>query len=172
MKNNTNKNINLSKWFNPLVIVIVTLIALIFVLSIFRSASNFLKIGIGVNARIGDLRGAIALETFENDNKPSFVIYYAEWCGHCKRTMPEFEKLKNSYNGNIRIVAINSEDEKYSQLIKKQEISGFPTIRYYPSGLSSSYQEYNGGRTKEDFEEFLGSVTGVDDPLLDQASPY
>jgi thiol-disulfide isomerase/thioredoxin len=172
MKNSNINSKNFSTWLNPLVIVVVTLIALIFILSIFRSASSFLKLGLGINARIGDLKGSIALETFDNQDKPSFVMYYAEWCGHCKRTMPEFEKLKDNYKGSIKIIAINSEDAQYAELIKTQEIKGFPTIRYYPSGLSGSYQEYNGGRTQSDFEGFLQSVVGVNDPLPDQASPY
>ena len=172
MRNNNNNIKSLSTWLNPLVIVVVTLIALIFILSIFRSASSFLKLGFGVNARIGDLKGSIALETFENEDKPSFVMYYAEWCGHCKRTMPEFNKLKESYSGSVQIIAINSEDEEYTELIKKQEIKGYPTIRYYPTGLNGSYKEYNGERTESDFKNFLDSVSGVKDTLPDQASPY
>jgi protein disulfide-isomerase A6 len=72
--------------------------------------------------------------------------------------MPEFKKLMNSYNGNVKIVAIDSESEENKDLVKSQNIKGFPTIRYYPSGLSGDHQEYEGGRTHDDFMQYLNSL--------------
>ena len=172
---------------NPLFIVIILLLGLIIVLSIFRTASPFLSIGFGINAHIGDLKGSFELETFDNmvygglqdpsiislspsdesqdpsctspddSTAPLFIMYYAEWCGHCKRTMPHFNKLIENYKGDIKIIAVNSEDEENKDLIKSQNIKGFPTIRYYPSGISSDAQEYNGERSYNDFMQYLSS---------------
>jgi thiol-disulfide isomerase/thioredoxin len=161
---NINKLKNTYIMTNPLFIVIMLLLGLIIVLSVFRSASPFLSLGFGVNAHIGELKGSFELETFDNaqkqlsDSDKLFVMYYAEWCGHCKKTMPEFENLINNYKGNIKIIVINSEDEEYKNLVKSQNIKGFPTIRYYSSGIEGVYQEYNGGRTEKDFAEYLSSV--------------
>jgi len=158
------KNTNLNVIRNPLFIIVMLLIGLIIVLAIFRSVSPFLSLGFGMNAHIGDLKGSFEIEAFDNNldlsNNSSalFVMYYAEWCGHCKRTMPEFNKLIDSYNGNIKIILINSEQDEYKDLIKSQDIKGFPTIRYYPAGLSSDYQEYNGGRTHSEFMQYLESL--------------
>jgi thiol-disulfide isomerase/thioredoxin len=151
---------------NPLFIMIILILGLIIVLAIFRSSSPFLNVGFDINAHIGDLKGSFQIEAFDNqintmDNSSSgalFIMYYAEWCGHCKRTMPEFNKLADSYDGKIKIIAINSESEENKELVKSQNIKGFPTIRYYPSGLSSDYQEYEGGRTKDDFMQYLNSL--------------
>jgi len=158
------KNTNLNAIKNPLSIIIMLLIGLILVLAIFRSVSPFLSLGFGVNAHIGELKGSFEIEAFDNNSDQSydssslFVMYYAEWCGHCKRTMPEFNKLMNNYNGSVKILLINSEQDEYKDLIKSQDIKGFPTIRYYPSGLSSDYQEYSGGRTESDFMQYLESL--------------
>ena len=158
------KNTNLNAIKNPLSIIIMLLIGLILVLAIFRSVSPFLSLGFGVNAHIGELKGSFEIEAFDNnadqsyDSSSLFVMYYAEWCGHCKRTMPEFNKLMDNYNGSVKILLINSEQDEYKDLIKSQDIKGFPTIRYYPSGLSSDYQEYNGGRTQSDFMQYLESL--------------
>jgi thiol-disulfide isomerase/thioredoxin len=158
------KNTNLNAIKNPLSIIIMLLIGLILVLAIFRSVSPFLSLGFGVNAHIGELKGSFEIEAFDNnpdqsyDSSSLFVMYYAEWCGHCKRTMPEFNKLMNNYNGSVKIILINSEQDEYKDLIKSQDIKGFPTIRYYPSGLSSDYQEYSGGRTESDFMQYLESL--------------
>jgi protein disulfide-isomerase A6 len=161
MNSNKSKNSFLT---NPLFIIILLLIGLIVVLAVFRSVSPFLSLGFGVNAHIGDLKGSFEIEAFDNDNSESssteaiFVMYYAEWCGHCKRTMPEFQKLMDSYSGSVKIIAVNSESEENKSLVQSQNIKGFPTIRYYPSGLSGDYQEYSGGRTQNDFMQYLNSV--------------
>jgi thiol-disulfide isomerase/thioredoxin len=143
---------------NPLFIVIILLLGLIIILAVFRTASPFLTLGFGINARIGDLKGSFEIEAFDNDNQPVFVMFYAEWCGHCKKTMPEFNSLIEGYKGNIKIIMIDSEASENTELIKSQNIKGFPTIRYYPSGFLGESQEYNGNRTANDFIEYLNSM--------------
>jgi len=155
---------------NPLFLIIILILILIIVLAFFKSSTPILSFGI--NANIGDIRGSFEIEAFDNSSDSNFVMYYAEWCGHCKRTMPEFKKLIEGYNGNIKIMAIDSESPENAQLIKSQKISGFPTIRYYPTGLSNKYDEYTGGRTYSDFVQYLGSIEGTPDQAPDQAAPY
>jgi thiol-disulfide isomerase/thioredoxin len=161
---NLNKLKSTNVMTNPLFIIIMLLLGLIIILAIFRSASPFLSVGFGVNAHIGELKGSFEIEAFDNapdqsnDSDALFIMYYAEWCGHCKKTMPEFKKLMDSYNGNVKIIAIDSESEENKDLVKSQNIKGFPTIRYYPSGLSGDHQEYDGGRTQDDFMQYLNSL--------------
>jgi len=155
---------------NPLVVIIGLILALIVVLAILRPASPFLNFGFGVNAHLGDLKGSINFEAFEN-SQPAFIMYYAEWCGHCKRTKPEFQKLKESYSGSVKIDMIDCEDPKNAELVKQQNIKGFPTIRYYPNGLSENHQEYSGNRTLFDFNQYLNNVTGTLDKQPDNAAP-
>lgn len=171
---NSNKVMKNSKsmYTNPLFIIIMILLALIIILAIFRSAGPFLTMGFGVNAHIGDLKGSFELEAFDNNNKDAMlVMYYAEWCGHCKRTMPAFKKLMNEYKGNVKIILINSEDKENEELVKNQNIKGFPTIRYYPSGISDKFEEYQGGREYTDFVQYLGGVEGTPDQMPDNAAP-
>lgn len=35
------------------------------------------------------------------------------------------------------------------------EVQGFPTIKFFPAGEGAEMQDYNGGRTFEDFVKFL-----------------
>ena len=146
---------------NPLFIIIILLLVLIVVLAIFRNASPYLTLGFGVNAHIGELRGSFELEAFNNqtDSQPMFIMYYADWCGHCKRAKPEFQKLIDSHNkDNLKIIMINAESDENKDLVQREQIKGFPTVKFYPAGLSSQSQEYNGERTYDDFVNYLSSM--------------
>ena len=170
MKLNTNKLNSSSIMSNPLVIIVLLILGLIVVLAILRPASPYLNFGFGMNAHIGDLKGSLQFEAFDN-SQPTFVMYYAEWCGHCKRTKPEFQKLIESYKGPVKIMMVDCEAKENTDLVKQQNIKGFPTIRYYPSGLTETFQEYSGGRTAFDFNQYLNTVTGVLDKQPDNAAP-
>jgi thiol-disulfide isomerase/thioredoxin len=85
-------------------------------------------------------------------------MFYAEWCGHCKTTKPQFQQLIDNYKGPVKIMMIDSEAPENQDLVKSQNIKGFPTIRYYPSGISQNYQEYNGGRNVDNFMQFLNQI--------------
>ncbi len=159
-------------WSNPLVVVIILLVILIVVLAVFRSASPFLNLGFGMNAHLGELKASFQLEAFQNnEEQPLFVMFYAPWCGHCKTAKPEFEKLIESYNGNVKIMMIDCTDDSNKELVESQGIKGFPTIRYYKNGLNGSHDEYSGARTYSNFAQYLGGVTGVMDKAPDNAAP-
>jgi thiol-disulfide isomerase/thioredoxin len=162
MKNTQSITLN-SVLTNPLFIIIMLLLALIIVLAIFRSVAPYLNLSVGASAHIGDLKGSLEIEAFSNDTQPTFIMYYAEWCGHCKRAKPEFTKLVEEYKGNIKVIMIDAEAPENADLVKSQNIQGFPTIRYYPSGLSGNFDEYNNERNYSNFVEYLGNVEGAPD---------
>ena len=148
---------------NPVFIMLMFVLVIIIFLAIFRSVSPFLTMGLGFNAHIGSLKGSFQIEAFENEeeSKKCFVLFYAPWCGHCKTTKPDFDLFKESYKGPVKIIDIDCEDEQNKELVAKHEIKGFPTIRYYPDGLNGQYTEYNGGRTTDDFKEYISKIEGV-----------
>lgn len=171
MKMNMNK-LTSTSMSNPLIIIVSLLLILIVVLSIFRSASPLLNLGFEVSAHIGDLRTSFEIEAFENDeNSPAFVFFYTNWCGHCKRCKPEFSKLIEEYQGNVKIIMVDCEAPENKDLVQSQNIKGFPTIRLFKNGMGGNYEEYTGGRTYSDFAEYLGGITGTLDPSPDQAAP-
>lgn len=61
------------------------------------------------------------------DNK--VLIFYAPWCGHCRDSMAEFEKAVRGSNGVV--VLINSDEDENKELLKENNVSGFPTIMKY-----------------------------------------
>ncbi len=145
---------------NPLISIVTIVIILIVILAIFRATN--LTMGFGVKAHLGNLKTSFSIEGYENGSSPALVMYYADWCGHCKRTKPELEAAKSQYKGKIKIVMVDADADENAALLKQEDIQGFPTIRYYKNGMpsvgtKSQYEEYNGSRTKEDFLQFLRS---------------
>ncbi len=148
---------------NPLISIVTIVIILIVILAIFRATN--LTMGFGVRAHLGNLRTSFSIEGFEGQegSGPVLVMYYADWCGHCKRAKPQLEAAKGEYRGKVKIVMINAEDTENASLLKQEDVQGFPTIRYYKSGMpvagkKSDYEEYNGERSKEDFLKFLNRM--------------
>lgn len=88
-------------------------------------------------------------------SNPEFIMFYADWCGHCQRTKPHFEQTMKKYNGPVKIKMLNAEDPSNKNIVEQQKVKGFPTIRYYPNGLGDLYEDYEGDRSAEDFENFL-----------------
>lgn len=172
-----NSKINSNQFYsNPLVITIIAIISLIIILAIFKSSSQYFGVGFGINAHIGDLKANLQIETFDNEesseeininsesndytsSQPAFVMYYTNWCGHCKTTKPEFKKLMDSYEGLVNIMMVNCESDKNKDLVKSQNIRGYPTIRYYPNGLKANYLEYTDDRIYNSFVNYLKTQT-------------
>lgn len=72
-------------------------------------------------------------------------IIYAPWCGHCKRSMPEFEKASSLDN---KIVLVNSDDQSTKDIVDKFSVKSFPTI------VKSDGTAYMGDRKADSIVEF------------------
>ena len=158
MPKNTNMKNTSNLFLNPLIHIVMFLIFLIIVLAIFRIYSPMFSAGLGVNAHIGNLKGSFELEAFQSGVEPTFAMFYAPWCGHCKNAMPEFDKLAENPPNGVKVMKINCDEESNKELAKKQNIQGFPTIRYYKNGMDGDHQEYNGERTADGFMSFLNNL--------------
>ena len=98
-------------------------------------------------------------EKFEMNKQPSIVLFHANWCGHCKKMMPEWEKFEKEFHGHEGINVINIESEQ-KDIMKKHDINGFPTIKYCPSGLNETgnTKTYDGDRNYDGLVDFMKSV--------------
>ena len=152
--------------FHTIMCILMIIIIGLLVLVVLRKFSPFSS---------DNLRNTIR-ESFESgsgSDEPTFVMFYADWCGHCKSTKPEFQKLINSYKGKTKIMLINAEDPQHTELVKEQNIKGFPTIRFYPKGLKgSNFSEYAGDRTASAFNEYVNTIVGKLDVAPDNAAAF
>lgn len=90
---------------------------------------------------------------------PSIVLFYADWCGHCKALKPEwnhFERaIKDSKLEDDLMIASVSEQE-IGNVDGDKDILGFPTIFYLMNG--EKQEEFKGPRNVDGLIEFLESV--------------
>jgi len=67
---------------------------------------------------------------FEN-NKPTFLEFYAEWCEVCKEMAPNVSNLKNEYEKDINFVFLNVDNQKWSKYIRKFNVNGIPQVNIF-----------------------------------------
>ena len=73
---------------------------------------------------------SISHEDAMNDDKVAVVLFYADWCPHCRNFAPTFKKLssdrklKKKYN----FVRINSEAPEARAIMEEYQVEGFPSL--------------------------------------------
>ena len=155
----------------PVLQVILVVVLVVILVAVFSPRNTGLA-GLSVNARLGNIRGGFNIEAFENSTDPTLALFYAPWCGHCKRFEPVYNQFQQSYSGPAKVVSVDCDENK--ALAQQHGIKGFPTIRLYPNGMSdaSNFDEYSGERTVAGLTSYLSQkVTGQVAQAPDQAAP-
>jgi len=87
----------------------------------------------------------------QSTKQPTMVFFSADWCGHCVDFQPAWDTW-------TRQTSINSLQIKDSDLHKKYNIEGFPTIRMYysePKPGSNDWKPFNNQRTVDALNDFV-----------------
>jgi thiol-disulfide isomerase/thioredoxin len=104
------------------------------------------------------------MEDDESSNKTAeLMLFYADWCPHCKTAKPEWESVKSQYdNRNINGYKVlfkefncSSQTPEIEEQMDKYSIEGFPTIKMLKD---SQLIEFDAKPTKENLEKFLNSA--------------
>jgi len=96
-------------------------------------------------------------EEFVNGEEFTVVEFYAPWCGHCKKLLPEYEAAAADLNKDgIKLAKIDA--NKYTEIGQQYGVTGYPTLKIFRRGKDS---DYNGPRERN----------GIVLYVLDQVSP-
>ena len=93
-------------------------------------------------------------EVLDND-KDVMLVFYAPWCGHCKKLLPEYEKAANKLKEKNPKVVLARMDATENE-VEGVEITGFPTIKFYPGDKKDRRpKDYSGERTMDGIIKYL-----------------
>jgi thiol-disulfide isomerase/thioredoxin len=90
-----------------------------------------------------------SMKELQDMKRSVFIMLYADWCGHCRNTKPDFN---NFYHSKYDIVLVNA--DKSEELVKTMGAAGFPHFTIF-NGVS--FIDYNGPRNAKGWNEHLDS---------------
>jgi thiol-disulfide isomerase/thioredoxin len=110
------------------------------------------------------------LEHMSTDEKNSMankqaeiMLFYADWCPHCKAAKPEWESFKNEYEGKkvngytlvFTDYNCTTESPETDAAVEKFGVEGFPTIKLIKD---NQVIEYDAKPTKPIMVQFVNTV--------------
>lgn len=101
-------------------------------------------------------------DTFKTDiaDGNHFVMFFAPWCGHCKRLHPTWEDLAVKYDDDkeVTIGAVDCTVE--TALCSENEVTGYPTLKFFKKGSSDAAEKYKGQRDIDALNKYIQKQLG------------
>jgi len=143
-------------WTNIFIIVILLAVFLLVAYMIYK---QYAPSNTAFNA---NREGAGQANTAGNSTA-TLMLFYVDWCPHCKTAKPEWDALKAEYetktiNGYTIVFEEHNctvEGPETEKLMDKYKIEGYPTIKLIKD---NQVIEYDAKPTKSTMEQFLNTV--------------
>lgn len=176
-----------------LILIIIFFLVIIFIFDMLTSVMNYKNITNHSKENMSDVipvsdnsnsLGYSAEEEAEDSN-PTLIpyrdikintevlnvtLFYADWCGHCKRFMGEtWGKLKEKYRSNkdVQLNQIDCTNVKSSiETPAGKSIEGFPSVILNYKDKDGKYveEEYNGPRSADVMSSIIDKFCGSSTP--------
>jgi protein disulfide-isomerase-like protein len=80
-----------------------------------------------------------------------FILFYAPWCGHCKRMAPVWEQLATKMKGeSVRVAKVDADGE--TEIGEKFSIQHYPTLKMFEAGKTTA--DYKGDTSLDSLHKF------------------
>lgn len=99
------------------------------------------------------------------------ILFYANWCPHCKTILPLWEQLEKDFKNDLKVTKLEqSEIENFWKSGKRKtkdeeiildtarEVNGYPTIIGIEKNNDIILHIYNGLRNKTELKKFLKNM--------------
>ncbi len=88
-------------------------------------------------------------------------LFKVDWCPHCKKAQPEFQKVEDKYQGKmvngykLNLVVVDGEDPNNESLVNEFKIQGYPTVVLTKDGKNI---EYDAKVDQPTLEKFINTM--------------
>ncbi|VBB25321.1 unnamed protein product [Acanthocheilonema viteae] len=108
-----------------------------------------------------------ALRKTVSGGKAVLVMFYAPWCGFCKRLKPEFSAAADELKGKIILAGMDLTHHGNEVIAKQFNIDGYPTLEYFEGGVHKF--RYKGQNSKNGIIEWLKNpIEQIISPSLEE----
>ena len=66
-----------------------------------------------------------------SNGKPTIIEFYADWCEVCQEMAPSMLNFKDKYENKIDVVLLNVDNDQWTDLYNKYEVSGIPQLNLF-----------------------------------------
>ena len=146
----------LKKLKNPSCTAMVVLVVILIIVGLFFVVKDNKLFGVSEGFE-GDINNVVEKPDPKED-EVILILFFVDWCPHCKTVKPEWEKLMKLNNTKIngktvKIQAANAEgSEVEKNAARDNNVEGYPTIKLISQ---SQVLDYNGARNAPAMEKFV-----------------
>lgn len=155
MMSTLRKCLNSKKCLHALLILSVILIVMMMVSNMHYKFVNQYMLLEGFEPSVSSLES-------ELENKKCLVLFYADWCGHCKNFKPIWDEVASDVNTGddkkLMKVNVGNGTDAEQEIMEKYNVNGFPTVVLVDNTNSfQSLEVYEGERTKDSLVQYVNT---------------
>jgi thioredoxin 1 len=107
---------------------------------------------------VEQIRNSETLATLIQQNQTVVIDFYAEWCGPCKRALPEYQKLPAEFP-TVVFTKVNVDYDEEGRIVSHFKVGPIPLwIVIHRGEVVERLEGYNGSATFDRIRQLLGTL--------------